>query len=95
MRADTITLAPAKSPAKVLRAVAGTMAGSQDPLRHEGSDPPTVGGATFLGGSVLVPAWAVALVGAVVVLSGALYFVWRVRRGRRGARFSHPTARRG
>jgi len=44
---------------------------------------------------VLAPAWAVALVGAVVVLAGALYFVWRVRRARRGARFSHPTARRG
>jgi len=68
------------------------MAGSRELLRL---DPPVVDGASLLGGSVLAPPWAVALVGAVVVLSGALYFVWRVRRARRGARFSHPTARRG
>jgi hypothetical protein len=71
------------------------MAGSQHLLRLEGRDPPTHEVATIFGGSVLAPAWAVALVGAVVVLSGALYFVWRVRRARRTARFSHPTVRRG
>jgi hypothetical protein len=33
-----------------------------------------------------VPAWAVGLVGAIVVLSGVLYFFWRVRSARRGPR---------
>jgi hypothetical protein len=70
------------------------MAGAQHLLRLEGSDPPNHEGATIFGGSVLAPAWAVALVGAVVVMSGALYFVWRVRRAR-AQLASHPTVRRG
>jgi len=34
-------------------------------------------------GSVPAPAWTVALFGAAIVCSGAAYFVWRVRRGRK------------
>jgi hypothetical protein len=33
-----------------------------------------------------VPAWAVGAVGATVVLSGVMYFVWRVRSSRRAPR---------
>jgi hypothetical protein len=33
-----------------------------------------------------VPAWTVGAVGATVVLSGIMYFVWRVRSSRRAPR---------
>jgi hypothetical protein len=48
----------------------------------------------FARGSILAPSWAVALVGGSVVLSGVLYFAWRLRRAKRTTRFSHPPAKR-
>ena len=54
---------------------AGTLVALQD-------TPPLASGA----GTFPVPAWVVALFGGTVVLSGVLYFFWRVRSARRGPR---------
>lgn len=45
-------------------------------------------------GSVIAPAWVIAVVGGGVVLSGLLYFGWRLRRVRRSPRISHATVKR-
>ena len=71
------------------------MAGSTDILldgHHRGS--PEYGNSDFARGSILAPAWTVLLVGASVVLSGLLYFAWRLRRAKRTTRFSAPPAKR-
>jgi hypothetical protein len=60
---------------KVLRG-AGTLLASQDmkPVLAAGAEP------------FAAPAWVVGLVGAAVVLSGLLYFLWRMRSSRRTPR---------
>ena len=71
------------------------MAGSQDLLRLRGhQDPTEYEGSGLLGGSILAPAWAVAVLGGAVALSGIFYFAWRIRRARHKARFT-PGVRRG
>jgi hypothetical protein len=52
------------------------------------SQDPTYDDAAFLGGSVEAPAWAVALLGAIVVALGVAHFVLRARRARRAPRLS-------
>jgi hypothetical protein len=46
-------------------------------------------------GSLVLPAWVVALLGASVALVGVLYFALRVRRARRKLPLIHSTVRRG
>jgi hypothetical protein len=46
-------------------------------------------------GSLVAPAWVVALFGGSVALVGILYFALRVRRARRKIPLSHSTVRRG
>ena len=59
---------------------AGTLLASQDmnPLASQGAE------------RFAAPAWVVAIVGAVVVLSGVMYFLWRARWSRRAP--SGPTS---
>jgi hypothetical protein len=61
---------------------AGTLLALQD------MPPPAGSGAGFFE----LPAWGVGAVGATVVLSGILYFLWRVRSSRRSPRA--PTSAR-
>jgi hypothetical protein len=80
---------------KMLRG-AGTLVAPQTmtpvaQLRHTGGEVHAVAGVHAVApGSepdiFAVPAWAVGLVGAIVVLSGVLYFFWRVRSARRAPR---------
>ena len=52
------------------------------------SQAPTYEDPALLRGSIEAPAWAVALLGAIVVVLGIAYFVVRARRAERGARLS-------